>query len=325
MVLSYSLRVTCLIGATLALLQVTLETLLWIVAPIILRLVQSLPVRQRERTLYLVPLLPFLLGTLLTGSFFLPQYVSDETNLAPERVGLLCIVLAAGLFMWWAAHMVRGIRMVCRTILFSRACRLTGDTLKLPALSAPIVTVSHQAPHVALVGLLRPFILISKSLVEEGGLDPLALQVVLAHERSHATQRDNWKLLSLYCMPRLDVRLPGQKTWTQLWQSSAEWAADDDAVGGNRTRALMLAAALVALARTRSTGSQQIACNFLVCADTELALRIDRLVHKAPDTSLAHPYKMKLVLCFVAVSVAAGLAVLLPVLRPLPEHLLHLG
>jgi len=112
MVLSYSLRVTCLIGVTLALLQVTAEMLLWIGAPIILRTVQTLPLRQRERMLYLVQLLPVIVAILLTGLFFLPQYLSNETNLAPEHVGRLCILLAASLYVWWTVRIVRGIRMV---------------------------------------------------------------------------------------------------------------------------------------------------------------------------------------------------------------------
>ena len=324
MLLSYSLRVTCLIGVTLAILQVTLEMLLWIGAPIILRVVNSLPLRQRERTLYLVQLLPVVLAVLLTALFFVPQYLSNETNLAPEHVGRLCIVLAASLYVWWAARIVRGIRTVGRTILFARACHLGEDHLTLAAYT-PVVTVSGQISRVALVGFRRPFILISKSLVDKGGLDPLALQVVLDHERSHAAQRDNWKLLSLYFLPRLDLRLPGRKTWMQLWQSTAEWAADDDAVGGSSTRALMLAETLVALARTHSSVERQIACTYLVCEDTELALRVERLLHQAPDMPLSQRHKIGLLLGFIALGVVSISAAFSPVLRYLPEHLLHLG
>jgi hypothetical protein len=324
MVLSYSLRVTCLIGVTLALLQVTTEMLLWASAPVVLRVVQSLPLRQRERTLYVVQLLPVIVAILLTGLFFLPQYVFNETNPAPEHVGRLCIVLAASLYVWWSARIVRGIRMVGRTILFSRVCRL-GDASGPLAFGAPIVTVSDQTPRLALVGLLRPFILISQSLIDEGGLDPLALQVVLDHERSHARQRDNWKLLSLYCLPRLNLRLPGRKTWMQFWQSTAEWAADDDAVGDSGARALMLAETLVALARTSSTVSRQIACTHLVCEDTELALRVERLLHRTPDRSLTQLSKMGLALGFVALCAIAVSAAFSSVVRYMPEHLLHLG
>jgi hypothetical protein len=325
MVLSYSLRVTCLIGVTLAILQVTMEIFLWIGTPAILRVVQSLALRQRERMLYLVQLLPVIVAILLTGLFFLPQYVSNETNLAPEHVGRLCIVLAASLYVWWGARIVRGIRMVGRTILFSRACRLVGQDSESLAPGTRLVTVSDQTPRVALVGLLRPFILVSKSLLDDGGLDPLALQVVLDHERSHATQRDNWKLLSLYCLPRLDMRLPGGKTWMQLWQSTAEWAADDDAVGDSSARALMLAETLVALARTQSAVGQQIACTYLVCEDTELAQRVERLVNRTPEVSLTQLHKTGLLLGFVALCVVAGSAAFSSVVRYLPEHLLHLG
>jgi len=211
-----------------------------------------------------------------------------------------------------------------RTILFSRACRPGDDSERL-ASGIPIVAVTGQTPRVALVGLRRPFILISKSLLDDGGLDPLALQVVLDHERSHATQCDNWKLLLLYCLPRLGLRWPGRKTWMQHWQSNAEWAADDDAVGGSRARALMLAEALVVLARTHTVVRQQIACTYLICEDTELALRVERLLNRTPDRSLTQLYKTGLVLSFAALCVVAVLAASSSVARYMPEHLLHLG
>jgi beta-lactamase regulating signal transducer with metallopeptidase domain len=234
-------------------------------------------------------------------------------------------VLAASLYVWWSARIVSGIRMVGRTIFFSRACRLGGDRSEARAHGAPLVTVSGRTRQVALVGLLRPFILISESLIDDGGLDPLALQVVLDHERSHAAQHDNWKLLSLHCLPRLNLRLPGRKTWMQHWQTSAEWAADDDAVGGNSARALMLAETLVALARTHSTEGRQIACTYLVCEDTELALRVERLLHRIPDSSLTRFYKTGLALGSVALCATAVLAAFSSIARDLPEQLLHLG
>ena len=214
---------------------------------------RPLPLRLQERAFYLVQLLPVLGAVTLTGIFFLPQYLSSETNLAPEHVGWLCIVLALSFYAWWAAGSIRGVRIVLRTIRFSRACRLQAQDSVPCSSGATIVSVAGNTPRVALVGLLRPFILISRSLLGERGLDPLALQVVLEHERAHAAQRDNWKVLSLRCLPRLNLRLSNGKTWMQLWQSTAEWAADEDAVAGSTARALMLAETLVALARTQST------------------------------------------------------------------------
>jgi hypothetical protein len=325
MMLSYALRVTSLIGVSLALLQLTIEIVLWIGAPVLLRVMSSLPVRQRERTLYLVQLAPVVGAILLAGLFFVPQYLASETNFAPEHVGRLCVVLATTLYVWWGTGFVHGIRMIIRTVLLDRACRLVGSPREAQAFGPRILTVSSQTPRVALLGFRRPFILISRSLIDEAGLDPLALQVVLDHERSHATQRDNWKLLSLHCLPRLELRLPGRKTWMQLWQSTAEWAADDDAVGGSRARALMLAETLVTLARTPSTIGPQIACTYLVCRDSELASRVERLLHRTPERTLTQSYKTGLTLCFVLFSVILIRTGFSSVVRYLPEHLLHLG
>jgi beta-lactamase regulating signal transducer with metallopeptidase domain len=161
--------------------------------------------------------------------------------------------------------------------------------------------------------------------MEEGGLDALALEVVLDHERSHAAHKDNWKLLSLYCLPRLGLRVSGGQRWIQLWQNAAEWAADEDAVGSNRARALALAETLVALARSVAKPEPGIACTNFVCAETELALRVERLIECRVEAFA--PVDGMIMAAFGCV-VLVGVVVLMnysALLREVPEHLLHLG
>ncbi len=325
MALSYSLRLICLVVVSVGLLQLAIEILLWIGSPLLLRLLASLPVRQRERTLYLIRLAPSALAVLVTVSFCVPWYLSNETNFAAERVGSLCLLLAAAATAWFGISAFNGLRIALRTALFARACRRDGQGVATSSDQTPILTFSGPSHRVALVGLVRPFIFISRALVEDGGLDPLALEVVLDHERSHATQRDNWKLLSLHCLPRLNLRLPGGSTWMQLWQNAAEWAADEDAVRGNRVRAFQLAETLVFFSVHAAARNNRIASTALVCREADLVTRVERLINRESASSPQH-HRLTAA-AFWTLLFAAGIFMMTmaPWLHELPERLLHLG
>ena len=101
MSLSYNLRLICLVVVMTGLLQTVLELTLWISAPLILRLLTSLPTRRSERLLYGLQLTPLLTALLITGSLCVPQYLRNETNLEAERVGWLCLLLASAVSFWF--------------------------------------------------------------------------------------------------------------------------------------------------------------------------------------------------------------------------------
>jgi beta-lactamase regulating signal transducer with metallopeptidase domain len=325
MTLSYSLRLACLAIVSVGLLQIIFEVLLWFSAPCMLRLLRFLSLRHRERALYSLQVLPSLFALLLTCFCWIPQYVSNETNLAPENVGWICLLCVAAVAIRVGRHVSSGIAMVAQTTRFSRALLRGNSPLGRLSERLPVITVAGTAPRIALVGLRRPFILISRSLMEDGGLDPLALDLVLEHERSHATQWDNWKLLSLRCLPKLPLRVSEGKTWVQLWRSTAERAADADAVQGSTKRALKLAETLVALARLHKAVHTELACTHFICAATDLASRVDGLTQSRPDTDVRPMTILAIGFAVLVFAIAIVLVSLAPVLADLPEHVLHLG
>ena len=326
MELSYPLRLACLIAVSMGVLQTAFELALWCCAPFLLRCITRLTLRHQERALFASQLLPLALSAGITACFWVPQYISRETNFASEAVGSVCMIVTAALFAWWAIRATQGTSLAVRTMQFSRECRRAGNGISVRPGNTPIFAVSGSLPRAGLVGLLRPFIFISKSLIEDGGLDPLALSVVLDHERSHAVQRDNCKLLLLHCLPCLNLRLPSGKTWTQLWQNTAELAADEDAVAGDRTRALILAETLVALARSSSAAPRHhVACAFFLFDQTELALRVDRLIATTPSVQNASGLRVGASCGLALVSAGVVMANAATALRDIPERLLHLG
>jgi len=325
MELSYPLRLMCLIAVSMAVLQILFELLLWLAAPPILRAVRSLPLRGQERVLYLLHFVPVVLSLAITALCWVPEYVANETNFDSEEVGSVCLVIATLLFTWWAVRVLNVVLIALRTLRFSRACRRNGTPVSAVDNITPVVAVPAAVVRAGLVGVLRPFIFISKSLLDERAFAPVALGIVLAHERAHARQHDNFKLLTLHCLPRLDLRLASGKTWMQHWQTTAEWAADEDAVHGDRGRALLLAETLIALARSTSAPQPQVACTYFVCEQSELALRIERLLQPQPCIKAGPGYRI-IAACAAALAAAAVvLANVAALLHDVPERLLHLG
>lgn len=335
MAISYFMRMVCVALVALGLIQVTSEFVLWASAKLIFRLLAALSARSRERSLYLIQLTPFLLAVSLAFLVCVPGYVRNETNLASEAVGWPCLLLAGGVFAWFAFTALRGLRVVVLTAIFSNAFKnVDADALQSPT-RTPIISLPDAEHRVALVGLFRPRIFISTDLLSEGGLSPLALDLVFEHEQSHAIQGDNWKLLSLYCLPRLNLSVTGG-TWLQHWQSATEWAADDDAVRGDSGRALLLAQTLVTFARwVASARSPAMVSTAFVSGNKELELRVNRLLELGPastrDTDQAVAVRdtgrltAALTLTAMVLIGAAVIAALTPWLHNLSEHLLHLG
>ncbi len=325
MALSYTLRLVCLIVVSTGILQAALELILWMGSPFILRRLISLPARVQERLLYFLQLTPFVGAALLTGLLGVPQYLHTETNFASENVGWLCLLLAAIVLIWFGFAALRSLRIAVRTMHFSRACRRSGQIVRYADNHTPIYTLQEPTHRVALVGLFNPFVCISQHLMEDGSLSASALDVVLDHEHSHALHRDNWKLLSLHAIPRLNLELPGGGTWMRHWQSTAEWAADDDAVRGDRTRAFLLAETLVALTRQAAMPGPGMICTGLVCGGSEFAVRIDRLIQRVPPCRSQRSITKVLAFAVLAFGAALAVVILSPWLQNLSEHLLHLG
>lgn len=320
MTLSYTLRLLCILlvaaGLALAVSQIAFA----LSSGWIRRRLDSLTARRRERILYLLQIGPALFAAFVAAAVCLPAYLRGETNIQPERVSLLCLLAAAFTALWFGGAVLRGLRITVRTLCYARACRRSGRRLQHNS-DIPVLAIPDAGPPLRLIGFLSPLILVSPALTR---LAPEAFDLALAHERSHAAHRDNWKLLTLSFLPRLDSLLPGGDRWNQAWQSAADWAADDDAVRGDTARSLLLAATLVTVARTASLGRVPYICTALTTADAALALRVDRLLHPRHDLR-SSASSVFVGLAALALFGAAALATVSPWIYELCERLLHFG
>jgi len=324
MTLSWSLRLVCLLLIVFGLLLTVLQLALSRSAPFILRRLQSASPRRRERALYRIQLAPPLAALFMTAAVCIPAYLRFEPNREVESVSGLCLLLAATTGLWLSVSLFRGLRTLRHTLRFTRACRQSGQLVQQCG-PTPVLAVERPAYPFALLGFLRPLIIVSTDLLAENGLCSDALAVALDHERSHARHRDNWKLLSLSFLPRL--RFLTGDPWTPAWRAAADWAADDEAVAGDSGRSLLLAEAIVRAAQTARTravvGAALVIHTALTSAEAGLVTRIDRLLHPRP-TRAARSFVVPALAALSLLAAAAAIAAS-PWIYSLSESLLHFG
>jgi Zn-dependent protease with chaperone function len=252
---SYGSKLACLSLAAFFIVHCAAAMAASIAAPLAIRMAGRMRAGAATRFLLTVRFAPAAIALLVVAALCVPSYLSFEPQAAAEQASTLCLLLALLCASVWAISLARGARAIWR----SRDLR--GFT-------------------VALAGLLRPRVLVSPEV--RRALSPEELAAALRHEQAHAASHDNLKRLLMLLAPDLFPFFRGGfANLERTWKKFAEWSADDRAVNGDAERSLALASALVRVARL---GSAAPAAPLVTClTDGDLAARIDRLLHPAPD------------------------------------------
>jgi len=125
---------------------------------------------------------------------------------------------------------------------------MTGaEALHLPGVSIPAYAVVSPFPIVAVVGVIRPRLVVARSVLES--CTPEELQAILAHEQHHLDRRDNASRVWFAAAPDLLAWLPISRRMSAAWQEASEEAADDAAARLGETGRVALAQALIRVAR----------------------------------------------------------------------------
>ena len=276
MTLPYMPRLFCLAMASFFLVYLAASTLVSLHAPLAIRIAQRFAPRRAARFLLALRLLPVTLAAGMALGLCVPSYLWFEPELFDEPVGLACLALAVlGLGICVAA-VSRTVRAAARSAMFARQCRRSGHEMAVAGEVPPTLVVGGSAPFLALTGIVRPRVVISESIFE--ALSEEELSVVLKHECAHRTSRDNLKRLCIFLAPGIVPLLGGGRALEHAWITFAEYAADEEAVGGDVSRSLALASALVRVARFGSMRAAAPAATPFLGEVSELAVRVDRLL-----------------------------------------------
>jgi beta-lactamase regulating signal transducer with metallopeptidase domain len=191
--------------------------------------------------LFAVRLLPAAASTVAAFAVFLPVHVRFEPADSDERFGVvLGVTAAAGLVLmaaaaWRAARAGLDGRRVAS--LVARAGTRTGNGS---------VDVGGM-PGVSLSGIWRPTILVGADA--RAALTPAELDLAISHEIAHRQSLDNLKRFLMHVAPDAFRWTSVARQIEERWQAEAECEADASAVAGDGLRAVLLASALVKVAR----------------------------------------------------------------------------
>ena len=191
-------------------------------------------------------LAPAVLSIAFVAIVFLPSYWRFEprenvegfdltlTTLAVLAISVIASAVARGVAAWRSAA-----RRTEQWMRVSRPLTLAGTAM-------PVFAVDADAPVMALVGVLRPRLLITRPVLD--ALTDEELGAGVAHELGHWRAWDNLKRLAMRAAPDMWFATGAARCLERRWAAASEHAADRSAGGSERERCA-LASALVKVAR----------------------------------------------------------------------------
>jgi Zn-dependent protease with chaperone function len=122
----------------------------------------------------------------------------------------------------------------------------------MPAIALPIYEIDSATPMMALVGIVRPRLFITRGVLD--ALTSEELGAAVAHELGHWRAADNLKRLAMRAAPDLLMASPTSRLVERRWAAAAEHDADQRAADASdvperRRVRCALASALVKVAR----------------------------------------------------------------------------
>ncbi len=212
--------------------------------------------QSRAKTLLRVRALPLVLGS---GSLVLAvlSFLVFEPRRPDERMGLVLLTLAALGLVFVAAAALRLAQLLHATRQLERAWMDDAEPIALDDIDVPTYAVTSAFPIVAIVGLVRPRMIVARSVLDACTADEL--RAIVAHERGHLVRRDNIARAIVTFSPDVLAWLPIASRVALAWHDAAEEAADDFAGALGDHGRLFLAEALLRVARLAPPGSSGLA------------------------------------------------------------------
>lgn len=225
-------------------------------------------------------LAPAALSLAFVAFVFLPSYWQYEPREFVEGFDVSLSVLAAVAVAVLAAAGARGVSAwrsaQRRTDRWMRA----GQPIALVNTSMPAFAIDTNAPMMALVGVLRPRLMITRPVLET--LTEEELNAAVQHELGHWRAMDNLKRLAMRAAPDLLFGTGAARALERRWVAASEQVADRGAGSSEHVRCA-LASALVKVARiTPPVTSISEPISALVDGG-DITERVRRLLDDAPS------------------------------------------
>jgi len=238
--MNYAWRLLCLSLASFFLVNAAVGLTTALLSRAAVRMAETMRPRSAARFLFAARMLACALGAGAVLGLCVPSYLWLEPQASSERVGWACLTLALVAAAAWLGSLRRAAWALAASVRLNRRWQQAGSETLLPGRSGRVVVLVKQgAPLLTLVGVFRPRLFASESVIRS--LSAEQLDLAWQHENAHGLSRDNLKRLFLLLAPAPIPFLGGCASLERCWAKFSEWAADDEAVRGDSQRALALA------------------------------------------------------------------------------------
>jgi len=250
---------------------------------------------------------------------FLPSYWRYEPRDFVEGFDVTLTALAVLALAIVGTAVARGLTAWRRAALRTQAWMRAGRPLALADTSMQAYAIDTDAPLMALVGVLRPRLLITRPVLE--ALTDEELRASVAHELGHWRAWDNLKRLAMRAAPDLLSATGAARSLERRWAAAAEHVADLGAGDGGDARCA-LASALVKVARLTPPGAPFAEPISALVDGGDITARVRRLLDDAPAGAEHRPVHW-LALAIPAAVLALGYTPLLRLVHGVTEVLVN--
>jgi hypothetical protein len=280
--MTFPLRFTLVLLAAFFMATAVTTIAAWIFAGPVLRATARAGAASRAWVLAAYRLLPAGAALAATGLVLAPGYYRHEQRSEPEGVGLaLALAAAAGLLIL-AGGLARAARAALHASALARDWRAAGTPIDIPGAGMPACAIESPYPLVAVIGVRRPRLFVSTSVLR--ACSPAQLTAIVEHERRHVAACDNAVRLLMDAAPDALGVTPASARIAAAWHQAAEHRADDAAAGR-----LDLAGALVRVARLASGARPAVLPASALYRGEGIEDRVRRLV-AGTDGNAAAPF-----------------------------------
>ena len=210
---------------------------------------------------------------------FLPSYWRYEPREFVEGFDVPLTTLAVAAAGVIACAMIRGV-LASRDAARRVQRWLNGaEPLALAGTSMPAFAIDTDVPVMALVGVLRPRLLIARPVLDT--LTSEELQAAIAHELGHRRAWDNMKRLAMRAAPDVLGATSIARAIERQWAAASEHTADRRAGDAAGTR-YALASALVKVARLVPPVTTMAEPISALLDGGDITARVERLLEDTP-------------------------------------------
>ena len=305
---SYYGRLFLLCAEVFFLVHFLLAVIVFFVTPFAVKAAGNMRAGRAATFLFWLRLLPAFAGLFVVLTFCLPSYLLLEPFHDSERVGFLCLMSVSIFAAQWCSSIFKSCGAVLKSWRYLSACQKAALVRQIPGEPSTILEIPGQVPFLAVAGLARHQFIASGKVIDLLSQDEL--QVALQHELAHAKSLDNLKHLVFLALPGILPGLHGFRKIEQAWSSFSERSADDAASAGDPRRGVLLAGALVRIAKFQQHSQSQPLLSCIITNGSELASRVSHLLGRSGQAAPANRL-LELVLMLTAASPVIFSAILL--------------